>query len=159
MTFTDVLFFLLAAILIISAAVSVFSVKAHNILQSGIVSIVLIAVVFFSLGSDYIGILYLLLNAGVTGGILVFLYFKKIDLETGFKGSSILNVLGLSIFTALFTGTLVTSRWSESLPLTKGLNSMEAAFLFQTDYLLPFIVLVLIIFTVFAGLYFKPEKN
>jgi NADH:ubiquinone oxidoreductase subunit 6 (subunit J) len=160
MSFSDYLFYLVSAIILVSTAAAVFSVKAATALKAAAIAMVTLTILFFYLDADYIAFMHLIIFTFGALGMITFAFLKtKALTEAIERGGSAIYVMTGAIFAALLAGTLVANKWPENAPERSGLNTGEIAGLINSEYLLPLLVTALILFLGILGTSFKTRKN
>jgi len=160
MSFPDLFFYFISILVIASALISVLSLNPKKTFIASTISITLVTIIFFLLNADYIALLHLLIFSFGTSIVILFVLINSgKHREKSKLGGSVLSLMIISIFAALFTGTLVTTKWKEISAYNGSLNAFDILKIIQAEYTLPLIVLSLIIFLAIIGTKFLTGRE
>lgn len=160
MNFTDYLFYLVSAIILVSAGAAVFTLRTQTALRSVVTVLATVTILFFYLGSDYAAILHLSIFVFGALGLLIFAFLKTgLFKETFERGGSLISIMISAVFTALLAGTLISSKWQEIPPDKPALSAGEITSLINSEYLLPLFVTAVILFLGILGTSYLSRKN
>jgi NADH:ubiquinone oxidoreductase subunit 6 (subunit J) len=142
MTPEVVVFFLLAAVTVGSAAVVVLARSLINSAFALLLTFMGVAGIYFSLGADFLAATQLLIYVG---GILILLLFgvmlthKLYDLDLKSERQQLASslVIAAGIF-ALLTVTAVRTQWAVGPGRAPAATTADVGRLFLSDYVLPF---------------------
>lgn len=160
MTFPDFIFYAVSVLILISASYAVFSIHIKPAITSSAVCMLIITIIFFYLGSDYIAVLHLFIFTGVTCGIILLTaQIKDNHTDKFITSGSVITAIIIAVFTALLAGNLISTKWKEITPKSPGLSAGEITGLIQTEYFLPMMLLAVIIFVGVIGSSYMAKRN
>ena len=161
MTFYDIIFYLIAVTIVISAATVILSGKKINIIAGLFCTFMGVSGLLAILSAVSLALLYMIFFGIVLSSLFLFVLpdIAKTDEPEAKKSSSILPVMMTGITAALLTGTMITTRWNVIPQGENGFSFVNLTSLLTGKYSLPLILLPLILFTVIIGAFFLLRQD
>lgn len=153
MNLFDISFWIASAVIVTCLVGLVFAKNVKASMIGGLTALFSVSSLYFLLGSGYAAFLHIIFCVYLTGLVMLLaarssgeLYSKSVN------GGSGLGILIASVFGALLTTVLISSKWIELPPDKFLLPVLEITRILQIGYFLPLLLLTLIIFTFVIGI-------
>jgi NADH-quinone oxidoreductase subunit J len=152
MNLFDFLFYLISAIILVSAAAASFSLKVKTAFLCNLLALIAATSIYLFLNLDYLALLHLFIYTIAVSLVILFAAANCGQLDSiEVQKSRLTSVVTVSLFSALTAGNLVSTKWKEIPLRSDTLPSLEITRLLQMEYLLPLFLLAMILTVVITG--------